>query len=205
MASGFTTTTSLAELIPEITLGVDYIFQNKDIGRSLVTVKDVSGQPGVTVEFPIYTEVTASTSVNETAVPTSHAMDISMATVTIAKRSVNVGLGDLTKKAMTDSPETVGQSMGMAMVKAIDTSIFNCISTTTYATSAGATDAALSVTHALNGLNLLEINEVDQPLHCVVHPFQYKTIRSALTPVANDDAIAVTIASDMARESLVSR
>lgn len=207
MASGFTTTTSLAELIPEITLGVDYIFQHIDVGRSLVTYRDVSNQPGVTVEFPIYTEVAASTSPGETATPTSHQMDISMQSLTIAKRSVFVGLGDLTKKGMTDSPETVGRAMGMAMVKAIDASIFNVISTTNYATSAGSTDQNMSITYVLNGLNLLEVNEatIEDGLHCVVHPRQYKTIRSALTPTANDDGVAVGIASDMAKNAMVSR
>jgi hypothetical protein len=112
---------------------------------------------------------------------------------------VYVGLGDLTKKSMTDSPETIGRAMGMSMVKAIDTSIFNVISTTNYATSAGSTDQSMSITYALNGLNLLEVNEVEDTIHCVVHPVQYKGIRSALTPVANDDGIAVQSASEVTR------
>jgi hypothetical protein len=112
MASGFTTTTSVTELIPEITLGVDYIFQAGSLGRSLVNYKDVSNQPGNVVEFPIYTEVTASTSVGETATPTSHQMDLSMASLTLAKRSVYVGLGDLAKKSMTD-PQSIGEAMGI--------------------------------------------------------------------------------------------
>ena len=203
--AAFTTTTSLAELIPEITENVAYIFQNEGIGRSLVSYRDVSNVPGVTVEFPIYTEVTASTSVSETATPSSHEMDISMASLTIAKRSVYVGLGDLTKKAMTDSPSTIGVAMGMSMVKAIDASIFNVISTTNYATSAGATNAALTITHVLAGINVLELNEVDMPLHCVVHPYQYKSIRSALTPIANDDGVAVGVADEMTRNGMVSR
>ncbi len=182
--AGFTAMTNLAELIPEITEGVDYIFQNAGIGRSLVTYKDVSNQPGKDVEFPIYTEVAASTSANETSTPTSHQMDISMATLTIAKRSVYVGLGDLTAKAMSDSPATVGEAMGMSMVKAIDASVFGVVSTTNYATSAGSTDLNLNITHCLNGLNLLEVNEVNTNINCVVHPRQYKTVRAAFAPVA---------------------
>ncbi len=204
MAAGYSDTTAVTNLIPEITERVDFIFQNKAIGRQVVTYKDVSNQPGLAVEFPIWTEVVASTSVAETATPTSHAMATTMATMTLAKRSVYVLLGDLAKKGMNDA-DSIGDAMGMAMVKAIDDSVFNVISTTDYATSAGATNAALTITHAIDGLNVLEINEVDAPFHTVVHPFQYKTIRSALIPIANDDGVSVGIADEMNKEALVSR
>ena len=95
--AGFTATADVTELIPEITLGVDYIFQAGSLGRSLVNYKDVSGIPGNVVEFPYYTEVVASTSVSETSTPTSHQMNLSMVSLTLAKRSVYVGLGDLAK------------------------------------------------------------------------------------------------------------
>lgn len=202
--AGFTATADVTELIPEITLGVDYIFQAGSLGRSLVNYKDVSGIPGNVVEFPYYTEVVASTSVSETSTPTSHQMNLSMVSLTLAKRSVYVGLGDLAKKSMTD-PQSIGEAMGMSMVKAIDTSIFAVVSTTDYATSAGSTNANMSITYALNGLNLLEINEVEFPINCVVAPLQFKTIRSALIPVANDDGVSVGIADDMSRNGLVSK
>lgn len=206
MASGFTTTTSLAELIPEITLGVDYIFQNRAIGRLLATVKDISGQPGVTVEFPRFTEVAASTSVAETATPTSHQMDITMPTLTVARRSVYVGLGDLARASATAGPADIGEAMGMAMAKAVDTLIFGVlVATTNWTTGTGATNAGLTITNVLDGLNLLENNEIEGPIYCVVHPVQYKNIRNALTPVANDDAIAVGIADEVARNAFVSR
>lgn len=202
--AGFTATADVTELIPEITLGVDYIFQAGSLGRSLVNYKDVSNQPGNVVEFPYYTEVVASTSVAETSTPTSHQMNLTMASLTLAKRSVYVGLGDLAKKSMTD-PQSIGEAMGMAMVKAIDTSIFGVVTTTNYATSAGSTNANMSITYALNGLNLLEVNEVEFPINCVVAPLQFKTIRSALTPVANDDGVSVGIASQMSQDGVVSK
>jgi hypothetical protein len=173
--AGFTATADVTELIPEITLGVDYIFQAGSLGRSLVNYRDVSGQPGNVVEFPIYTEVTASTSVAETSTPGSHQMNLTMASLTLAKRSVYVGLGDLAKKSMTD-PQSIGEAMGKAMVKAIDTSIFNVISTTNYATSAGSTDQTI----------------------------QYKGIRLGLTPVANDDTVTGALPDKMAAQGVVS-
>ena len=201
--AGFTATADVTELIPEITLGVDYIYQHGSLGRSLVNYRDVSGIPGNVVEFPIYTEVTASTSVAETSTPGSHQMDLSMATLTLAKRSVYVGLGDLAKKSMTD-PASIGETMGKAMVKAIDTSIFAVVSTTDYATSAGSTDQTMTLTYCLNGINLLERNEVELPVNVVISPAQYKGIRTALGPVANDDGISVGVASEMAKAGFVS-
>jgi hypothetical protein len=206
MAAGYTTTTSLAELVPEITFAVDLIYQDPAIGEALVHKEDITGQKGTTVEFPFFTEVAASTGVGETGTPTSHQLDISMGTATVARRSVYVGLGDLTAVSANATPDDIGAAMVMAMKKAIDTSIFSVTTgTTNYATSAGSTNAAMSITYALNALNELEKNEVTDDLNAVLHPFQFKSIRSALTPVANDDGIAVTIASDMARNAMVSR
>jgi hypothetical protein len=203
--AGYTAMTNIQELIPEITERVDYIFQNASIGRGLVTYRDVSSVPGSVVEFPYFTEVSASTSVAETATPASHQMDISMASLTIAKRSVYVGLGDVAAKAMTGNAADIAQAMGMAKAKAIDASIFNVISTTNYATSAGSTDQQMSITYVLNAINILEENEAELPFNVVVHPHQYNYIRAALTPIANDDAVSVDIANEMTRMGFVSR
>jgi len=202
--AGFTATADVTELIPEITLGVDYIFQAGSLGRSLVNYRDVSNQPGNVVEFPIYTEVTASTSVGETSTPGSHQMNLSMASLTLAKRSVYVGLGDLAKKSMTD-PQSIGEAMGMAMVKAIDTSIFAVISTTDYATSAGSTDQTMTLTYVLNGINLLEVNEVELPVNIVMLPVQFKGIRLGLTPVANDDTVTGALSDQVGADGILSR
>lgn len=183
MASGYSDTTALAYIIPEITERADFIFQNAAIGRALVTYRDVTGVPGVTVEFPRWTEVSGDTP-SQTAAPTSHAMALTSATLTIARKSVYVLLGFLAEKGMTDPVSSIGTAMGMAKAKAIDTLIFGVVTTTNYATSAGATNAALSLTHVLNGLNLLQVNEVDKPIYCVIHPFQQKSIVSGLAPVA---------------------
>jgi len=202
--AGFSATADVTELIPEITLGVDYIYQQGSLGRSLVNYKDVSSQPGNIVEFPYYTEVVASTSVNETSTPTSHQMDLSMATLTLAKRSVFVGLGDLASKSMTD-PQSIGEAMGMSMVKAIDTSIFAVVTTTTYATSAGSTDQTMTLTYVLNGINLLEVNEIDLPVNVVMAPVQYKGIRLGLTPVSNDDTVTGALSDKIGADGIVSR
>jgi len=207
MATGFTTSTALAELIPEITLEAQYIYQDKAIGRSLVTVQDISAQPGLTVEFPRWTEVSGSTAVSETGTPDSHAMDLSMPTLTVARRSVFVLLGDLSAKgARGNMVAGIGEAMGMAMAKQDDTAIFNVVTATTdWSTAAGSTNTAMSIGYVLDGILLLEKNEVDDQLFCVLHPHQYDPIRDALTPVANDDGISVPQAGEMVRNAFVSR
>lgn len=207
MAAGVTASTNIAELVPEITLEAEYIYQDKMLGESLVNVQDITGQPGKTVEFPIFTEVAGSASPGETGAATSHQMDLTMPTLTVARRSINVHLGDLAEiSAQGNLVAGIGRAMGMAKVKQDDTQIFGVLTgTTNWSTQAGATNAALSITHIQNGLNLLELNEVDGVLYGVVNPFQYKSIRSALTPVANDDGIAVAQATEMLSRGLVSR
>ena len=185
MAAGYTTTTSVAELIPEIALAVDYIYQDKSLGRLLVDYKDVTGQPGNIIEWHMFTEVSASTGVGETSAPASHAMDVSQKQLTAARRSVYVGPSDLAVASATgDLAQQIGTAMGMAMVKAIDASIFGVISgTTNYTTATGATDAAFSLGYAQDALLLLENNEVDDPIYAVVHPIQWDAIRAAFSPV----------------------
>ena len=205
--AGYTAATNIGELIPEITNEVQYIYQNVSVGPDLVTFQDVSGIPGTVVEFPRFTEVVGSTGVAETAAPASHQMDLSMPTLTLARRAVYVGLSDLAKKgARGNVVSQIGSAMAMSKAKQDDALIFGVLTATTnWGTGTGATNAALTITNALDALNLLEKNEVSEQIYCVVHPHQYKSIRSALTPIANDDAVAVGIASDMARDAFVSR
>jgi len=185
MAAGYTTTTSLAELIPEITYTAAYIYQDKAIGRALVNFKDISGQKGKTAEFPRWTEVSGSTGVTETGTPTSHAMDLSMPTLTVARRSVYVGLGDLAAVSAEDVPG-IGKAMAMAQAKQDDAAIFGVLTgTTNWGTGTGATNAAFSLEYVKDGILLLEKNEVDDQLVIVVHPHQYDAIRDQLTAVTS--------------------
>jgi hypothetical protein len=205
--AGYTAATNIAELIPEITNEVQYIYQDRAIGPDLVTFQDVSGIPGTVVEFPRFTEVVGSTGVAENTAPTSHQLDLSMPTLTLARRAVYIGLSDLAKKgARGNVVAQIGRAMAEAKAKQDDAAIFGVLTATTnWTTGTGATNAALTITNALDALNLLEKNEVNEEIYCVVHPHQYKSIRSALTPVANDDGVAVGVASDMARDAMVSR
>ena len=206
MASGYTISSSLAELIPEITLAAEYIYQDKALGRSLVKARDITGIPGSTVEFPRWTEVAGDTAfTNEYDSPTSHAMDLSMPTLTVARRAVFVLLSDMAKAAATANVADIGKAMAMAKVKQDDALMFGVLTgTTNWTTGTGATNAAFSVEYVKDGILLLEKNEVDDQLVIVVHPHQYDAIRDQLTPVANDDGISVPQAGEMMRSAFVS-
>lgn len=207
MASGYTTQSTLTELIPEITLAARFIYQDAQIGRSLVEYKDVSNEPGVAVEFPRFTEVVGDTAFsNDYDSPTSHAMDTSgMTTITIARRSVFVLLPDTVHKAINGYDVAgIGKAMAMAQVKQDDTRIFNILTATTnWTTQTGVTNAAFSLAYLKDGILLLEKNEVSDTLACVIHPHQHDPIRDELTPVANDDGIAVPQAGEMLRRGFV--
>jgi len=200
--AAYTTSTSVAELIPEITFAVDYIYQDMSLGRQLVDYRDITGIPGTTTEYPIFTEVSASTGVGETSAPASHEMDLAMETLTVARRSVYVGPSDLAAASATGNlAQQIGVGMGMAMVKAIDASIFGvATATTNYTTGTGATDAALSLPLVRAGILLLEKNEVNDPIVGVVHPHQWDQIRAVFTPTATaTNALSiygVTVPSD---------
>ena len=207
MAAGFTAATNIAELIPEITLEVQYVYQVASLGRQLVMVEDVDGTPGITVEFPRFTEVVGSTGVAETGTPTSHQIDLTMPTATLERRSIYVPISGLSQKgAGSRIVEQIGKAMALAKAKQDDAAIFGIVTgTTNWTTGTGATNAALSISHALAGLLLLEKNEVNETINCVVHPQQYNGIRTALTPVANDDGISNDVSNEVVRNALASR
>lgn len=124
--AGITASTNITELIPEITLEAEFIYQDAAIGPPLVETRNRNGLPGLTVEYPRWTEVIGSTGVAETGTPTSHQMDITMPTLTMARRSVYVIGGDVAVKASAqDIVAGIGRAMGMARAKQDDTAIFN--------------------------------------------------------------------------------
>jgi hypothetical protein len=93
----------------------------------------------------------------------------------------------------------------MAKVKQDDALMFSVVTgTTNWTTGTGATNADFSIEYVKDGILLLEKNEVDDQLVIVVHPHQYDNIRDQLTPVANDDGIAVPQAGEMLRSAFVS-
>jgi hypothetical protein len=199
MAAGFTGSANVTELIPEITLQVDYIYHNMSLGRSLVNFQDVSGLAGNVVEFPRFTEVSASTGVAETATPTSHQMDLAMPTLTIAKRSVYVPTGDLAMRTAGNLAQNIGYAIGIAQVKAVDALIFGVLTATTnWTTGTGGTNAALTLTNIQTGLNLLEKNEVDDQIYGVLHPHQWNAVRAFFT-------LGDTLVSNPATDEIIKR
>lgn len=209
MASGYTTNTTLTELVPEITEACAFIYQDKAIGRQLVKFRDVSSIPGIAVEFPRFTEVAGDTAfTNDYDSPTSHAMDSgqgSNPTLTIARRSVFVLVPDTVKKAINGYDYMgIAKAMAMAQAKQDDAAIFGILTgTTNWSTGTGATNAAFSIGYLKDGILLLEKNEVSDTLACVLHPHQVDAVRDELTPVANDDGIAVPQAGEMLRRGFV--
>lgn len=203
--AGITASTNVTELIPEITLEAEFIYQDMAIGPQLVSVEDRNGLPGLTVEFPRWTAVTGSTSVAETATPTSHQMDLTMPTLTMARRSVYVIGGDVAvTKSAQDIVGGIGRAMGMARAKQDDAAIFGVLTgTTNWTTGTGATNAAMSIAYLLDGILLLELNEVDDVLNAVLHPKQIDNIRDLLTPVASTTISGVTQANTMLQTAFV--
>ena len=198
---------SITELIPEITLDATLVYQNLALGRQLVHVEDVDGKEGLVVEFPEFTAVTGSTGPAEGGAPTAHTLNLTIPVATLAKRNVYIQLSGLALKgAGSKIQNKIGEAMGMAKAKQDDTSIFGILNgTTNFATSAGATNATLSITAVLAGLLLIQQNEVNEPINCVVDALGYDGIRVGMTPVANDDGVSTSVSDEVTRQGIASR
>jgi hypothetical protein len=63
----------------------------------------------------------------------------------------------------------------------------------------------MTLTYVLNGINLLEVNEVELPVNVVMLPVQFKGIRLGLTPVANDDTVTGALSDVIGSQGVLSR
>jgi hypothetical protein len=110
--------------------------------------------------------------------------------------------------AVSSSPQKIiadiGYEMGRAKAKQDDTAIFGVVTATTnWTTQTGSLTGAMALSWILDGILLLELNEVDDPLTCVLHPKQIDNIRDELTPVASTTISGVAQANTMLQSAFI--
>lgn len=176
MATDFTTTTTLEELVPEIVAEVLIVLQTRAGILDTVRIKNTSGQPGLVCDFPTYTEVTSSeveTPGEKTA--TTNVIDLETNThqATITEKVIVARISDLATKYTTDDlVEAASTLFSSAIMAKLEDDIVNLFSGFDLTgVTAGSTFAE---THIWDAIRQLKAANADvNNLVGVISPKQY--------------------------------
>lgn len=198
------TTSTLGEIInSETILEARLAFQNNSNLLPLVRVADLTGIKTKVASFPVFNTVAVSKTAEGTDQTTKAAVDPTDVTQTVARRIVRVDLTDLAAASWADATppsQRIGQMIGMARAKQVETDI--CASmTTNYTSSVGATNSTdVAFSSILSALLTLEVNEANSQLALILHPKQFSHLRGDLVIVSG--TAASTDRSSQAQEAM---
>jgi len=131
MATDYTTTTTLTELIPEIVAETVLILQANAGILNTVTIKNTSGQPGLVCDFPTFTQVTSSdveTPGEKTATTNVIDIETNEHQATITEKVIVARISDLTKYTTQDIVAAASQLFASALQAKLEDDIVNLFS-----------------------------------------------------------------------------
>ena len=196
------TTSTLGEIInSETIVEAKLAFQDNANMPSLVRIADITGVRTTTISFPVYNTIAISKTAEGTDQTTTATVDPTDVTATVARRIARVDLTDLAAGAWADtvSPSArLGQMLGMARAKQVDTDILG-VMTTNYTSSVGATNSTdVAFSSILSALLTLEVNEAASQLTLALHPKQFNHLRGDLVIVSGTTTNPTGTAADQA-------
>jgi N4-gp56 family major capsid protein len=161
----------------------------------LVTVYDISGQAGKTVQVPIYPTVSAS-AVAEGSDLANTAINPSEVTITASEQGVMASISDLMREsAGRNVAQDVGRILGEAVAKKADEDITGLF--TGLSTSVGSAGTELTADLIFKAVAELRVDNAPAPFYGVFHP---KAIYNLKKTLAN--AGSVSALSDIGNEAL---
>jgi len=132
MATTYTTTTTLTELVPEIVAEALIILQAEAGIVNTVRIKNTAGQPGLACDFPTYTEVPSSdveTPGENTATTNVIDLETNAHSATITEKVITARISDLANKYTTDDiVEAASIAFASAMKAKLEDDIVNLYS-----------------------------------------------------------------------------
>ena len=184
-----------SELYTNILQEAIFTAQEKSIMLPLVTVYDISGQAGKTVQVPIYPTVSAS-AVAEGSDLANTAINPSEVTITASEQGVMASISDLMREsAGRNVAQDVGRILGEAVAKKADEDITGLF--TGLSTAVGSAGTELTADLIFKAVAELRVDNAPSPFYGVFHP---KAIYNLKKTLAN--AGSVSALSDIGNEAL---
>jgi len=176
--------------------------QEKSIAGNVFRVYDYSGQPGLTVQVPVYPSITASAPTQAQDLD-GESMDVTSVTITASEIGARLDVSDLLAESTARTMASdVGVMLGSAIAEKIDTdafSLFTAGNITTNSVGSGQdalTPATLlAAVYKLRGVNAP--TDADGDYFAVLHPGQAFHLTKALSTAGfNTSANAISTVGD---------
>jgi N4-gp56 family major capsid protein len=173
------TTATLDDLFSNIIKEAIFTAQEQSLVRNLVTVYDISGESGKTVQVPVYPEIAASALTEGT--------DLSSTTVSTTSKTISVGevgvqaiLTDLAARSATgDTAGDMGRILGEAVAKKMDSDIIGLFSG--FSGGFAGTGTEITVADIFKAAARLRAANATGQMAAVIHPYQAYQLKSNLT------------------------
>jgi N4-gp56 family major capsid protein len=174
------TTTTLNDLLPQITAEAMFVANERSIMRGLVKNYSIPAANGKTITVPIYptqsaAAVTEGDEVSNTAVSTDGV------TLTVSTVAIRTMITDLVRASSASNVVAdMGRLFGEAIAKKMDQDLLALFSG--FSLGVGNATTALSAATLANAVARLRANSVpSDALACVVNPYVAYDLKSALT------------------------
>jgi N4-gp56 family major capsid protein len=173
------TTTTLDDLFANIIQEAIFTAQEQSLVRNLVSVSDISGQSGKTIQVPVYPEISASALTEGTDL-SSTAVSTSSKTITVSEVGVQAILTDLAaQSASGDVAGDLGRILGEAVAKKMDTDLIGLFSG--FSTGFGAAGSELTAADFFKAAATLRANNANGQASAVIHPYQAYQLKANMT------------------------
>ena len=156
-----TTTSTLDDLFVNIVAQARFTAEEQSLMRNLVTVYNIDGQSGKTIQVPKYPSITAA-ALTEGTDMSSTAVSTSSVSVTVAEVGAQVLLTDLAAMGAGDPAAELGTVLGNAIATKMDKDLIALFDG--FSGSLGATTTELSVAYLFQAAATLRANKAMGPL-----------------------------------------
>jgi N4-gp56 family major capsid protein len=173
-----TTSATLDDLFVSIVAQARFTAEEQSLMRNLVTMYNIDGQAGKTVQVPKYPSITAA-ALTEGTDMTSTAVSTSSVSITVAEVGAQVFLTDLAAMGSGNPADELGTVLGNAIATKMDVdliALFDGLST-----SLGGTTTELTVAALFQAAATLRANKVRGRIVGVFHPYQTYALKANLT------------------------
>lgn len=173
-----TTSSTLDDLFVNIVAQARFTAEEQSLLRNLVTVYNIDGQAGKTVQVPKYPSISAA-ALTEGTDMSSTAVSTSSVAITVAEVGAQVLLTDLAAMGAGNPAEELGTVLGNAIATKMDQDLIALFDS--FTGSLGATTTELTASYLFQAAATLRANKVSGRIVGVFHPYQTYALKANLT------------------------
>jgi len=173
------TTATLDDLFANIIHEAIFTAQQRSLARNFVTVHDISGTSGKTVQVPVYPEVAASALTEGTDL-SSTSIATSSRTITVSEVGVQAVLTDLAaQSASGDVAGDLGRVLGEAVAKKMDQDIIGLFAN--FSQGFGTAGVELTAADFFKAAAKLSASGANGQASAIIHPYQAYALKANMT------------------------